>query len=293
MPKAYGYCRVSHEDSTESGLGIDAQRFAIAQWWTYQRTLEPFQDGEWGGEGWQGERDVGAANGSGLFVDQSVSAFKYRLVKRPAGGRLAAALKPRDVVVFARLDRAFRNLADFAVTTERWIKQGVNCVFINPMVDMGTAYGQAFAQIAAVFAQLESAIKSERLKEAQARGRELGRKMGKHVSFGWKAAPNGEGMIPDEEERLEVRMIVDYRDRKGLSFAEIADQLERVRAARENRPEWPRSPFRGSENRRWDQNRVYKAFKARKRVPLPDLSGARWASSVGADSGGVTERDGN
>ncbi len=269
MPNAYGYCRVSHEDSTESGLGIDAQRFAISQWWAYQRTQVPFQDAEWGTEGWYGEKDVGTANTSGLFIDQSVSAFKHRLVKRPAGGRLAAVLKPRDVVVFARLDRAFRNLADFALTTERWIKQGVNCVFINPSVDMTTAYGQAFAQIAAVFAQLESAIKSERLKEAQSRGRELGRRMGRHVSFGWKAAPNGEGMIPDEEERHEVRLIVELRDNHGLSFADIADELESLRAARENREPWPRAPLRGSENRRWDQNRVYKAYKARKRVPMP------------------------
>src|SRR5678815_2962874 len=101
MPIAYGYCRVSHEDSTESGLGIDAQKYAISQWWSYQRTLGPFQDVKWATEGWQGERDEGAANGSGLFIDQSVSAFKHRLIKRPAGGRLADVLKPRDVVVFA------------------------------------------------------------------------------------------------------------------------------------------------------------------------------------------------
>lgn len=273
MPNAYGYCRVSHEDSTESGLGIDAQKYAISQWWQYQRTLVPFQGVEWGSEGWQGEKDVGTANTSGLFIDQSVSAFKHRLVKRPAGGRLAAVLKPRDVVVFARLDRAFRNLADFAVSTERWIKQGVSCVFISPSVDMTTAYGQAFAQIAAVFAQLESAIKSERLKEAQARGRELGRKMGRHVSFGWKRAPGGLGMVPDEDERAEVRLIVELRDNHGMSFADIADELEARRAVLENREPWPRAPLRGSEHRRWDQNRTYKAYRARKRVPMPCQAG--------------------
>ncbi len=281
MPNVYGYCRVSHEDSTESGLGIDAQKYAISQWWAYQRTLVPFQGVEWGTEGWQGEKDVGAASATGLFIDQSVSAFKHRLVKRPAGGRLAAVLKPRDVVVFARLDRAFRNLADFAITTERWIKQGVNCVFINPMVDMGTAYGQAFAQIAAVFAQLESAIKSERLREAQARGREQGRKMGQHVSFGWRQdgwtarMVNGEfkqvpRMVADEQERQEVLLIVQWHDIEGLSFAAIADRLEAIRAASEGRHPWPRAPYPGSERRRWDQNRAYKAFKARKRVPMPE-----------------------
>jgi DNA invertase Pin-like site-specific DNA recombinase len=280
MRKAFGYCRVSHEDSTESGLGIDAQKFAIAQWWQYQRTLAPFQDVEWGTVGWEGEKDVGATNSSGLFVDQSVSAFKHRLVKRPAGSRLAATLTPGDVVVFARLDRAFRNLADFAVQTERWIRQGVNCVFISPSVDMTTAYGQAFAQIAAVFAQLESAIKSERLKEAQARGRERGQKMGRHTSFGWKQdgwttrTVNGTAkkvpvMVPDNQEREEVRVIVDLHDNLGLSFADIADRLEATRAFRENREPWPRAPYKGSENRKWNASRVFKAYKARTRVPLP------------------------
>ena len=88
--------------------------------------------------------------------------------------------------MFARLDRAFRGVADFAVTIEKWMKRGVLIQFVNPQVDLTTAYGMAFAQVAAVFAQLESAIKSERLKEAQARGRERGQKMGRHASFGWK-----------------------------------------------------------------------------------------------------------
>lgn len=280
MRRAFGYCRVSHEDSTESGLGIDAQKFAIAQWWQYQRTLGPFKDVEWGTVGWEGEKDVGAANDSGLFVDQSVSAFKHRLVKRPAGSRLAAALTAGDVVVFARLDRAFRNLADFAVQTERWMRQGVNCVFISPMVDMGTAYGQAFAQIAAVFAQLESAIKSERLREAQARGRERGQKMTRHTSFGWKQngwttrLVNGvskrvPAMVPDELEREEIAVIVDLHDNLDLSFADIADRLEATRAIQENREPWPRAPYPGSENRKWTASRCHKAYAARGRVPPP------------------------
>jgi hypothetical protein len=118
------------------------------------------------------------------------------------------------------------------------------------------------------------------------------------VDFGSGAPVNGElkqvpRMVPDEEERQEVWLIADFRDSRRLSFAEIADQLEVIRAAKENRPEWPRAPYKGSENRRWDQNRVYKAYKARKRVPMPDLSNTLWAPAVGAHSYGVTAHDGN
>lgn len=270
MPTAYGYCRVSHEDSTESGLGIAAQIHAIRTWWTYQNDAKRFPSHSWAIQGWIGEKDAGKDTDDGLFVDQSVSAYKVKLVKRPAGERLANLLQPGDLVVFARLDRAFRGVSDFAVTIERWMRRGVLVQFVNPQVDLTTAYGMAFAQIAAVFAQLESAIKSERMKEAQSRGRHLGRKMGRHVSFGWKKAPNGEGMIPDEQERAEIAEIVRMYDEKGDSFGYIANVLELRRALQEGRKEpWPLPPYRGSENRKWTAGRVQKAYKARHRVPSP------------------------
>lgn len=264
MPTAYGYCRVSHEDSTESGLGIAAQIHSIQSWWNYASANFPSHS--WASDGWQGEKEIGQATTDGLYIDQSVSAFKVKLTKRPAGERLADILEPGDLVVFARLDRAFRGVSDFAVTVERWLKRGILIQFVNPQVDLTTAYGMAFAQIAAVFAQLESAIKSERMKEAQSRGREMGRKMGRHVSFGWKMS--GKGMVPDEEERIEICRIVEWHD-AGHSFAEVADMLEFDRAQIMGRPVWPRAPYRGSENRKWTAGRVQKAYKARHRVPKP------------------------
>ena len=295
MPNVYGYCRVSHEDSSESGLGIEAGLHSLATWWKYQQEAGRFQEYTWGTIGWRGERirtktavrgiskyDRGQDTSDGIFVDVAVSAYKVRLLRRPAGARLAAVLQPGDLVVFPRLDRAFRGVSDFALTIERWMKTGVLIQFVNPQVDLTTAYGMAFAQIAAVFAQLESAIKSERLQEAQARGRERGQKMGKHPSFGWRQdgwttrLVDGEfkqvpRMVADEQEREEVLLIVEYHDTHGLSFAAIADRLEAMRAARENRQPWPRSPYPGSENRRWNASRCHKAYKARKRVPMPAM----------------------
>jgi DNA invertase Pin-like site-specific DNA recombinase len=298
MPNVYGYCRVSHEDSSESGLGVEASLYSIAKWWDYQRENGLFPSHRWGTVGWRGERveprlpgvtrdrnpiskfDRGRDTADGLFVDEAVSAYKIRLVKRPAGARLAAILQPGDLVIFARLDRAFRDTADFALTVKPWMRKGYQIQFILPNVDLTTAYGMAFAQVAVVFAELESALKSERLKEAQARGRERGQKMGRHVSFGWrqdgwttrlvggvpKKVPL---MVPDEQERAEVQLIAEWHDIDGLSFADVADKLEARRAARENRKPWPRAPYLGSEKRRWTSSRCFKAYKARKRVPLP------------------------
>jgi DNA invertase Pin-like site-specific DNA recombinase len=238
--------------STESGLGIEAQVYSIQNWWRYQREGKNFPDHAWSPVGWKGEKDDGAETDDGLFIDQSVSAFKTRLVKRQAGIRLEDCLWPEDLVVFARLDRAFRGVADFAVTVDRWLKRGILVQFITPQVDLTSAPGRAFAQIAAVFAELESALKSERLREAQARGRERGQKMGRHASFGWKqqgwttrvvdgVAKKVPHMVPDEQEREEVRLIEEFHDIHKLSFAAIADLLEVRRAANESRQPWPRS----------------------------------------------------
>jgi DNA invertase Pin-like site-specific DNA recombinase len=298
MPYIYAYCRVSHEDSSESGLGVEAGLHSVVTWWKYQQDAGRFLDYTWGPKGWRGERvepklkgelrsrssiskyDRGQDTNDGIFVDEAVSAYKVRLLRRPAGGRLGDILRRDDMVVFPRLDRAFRGVADFAVTIERWQRAGNLVHFVNPQVDMTTAYGRAFAAIAATFAELESSLKSERLKEAQAQGRERGQKMGRHASFGWKQEGwttrivSGElkqvpRMVPNEQEREEVRLIVQWRDIEGISFAAIADRLEEMHAASEHREPWPRAPFAGSQHRRWDQNRVYKAYKARKRVPMP------------------------
>ena len=101
--------------------------------------------------------------------------------------------------------------------------------------------------------------------------------MGRHASFGWKQdgwttrVVDGEvkqvpRMVADEEERQEIARLVKLRA-AGHSFATIAELLEQEAATRQGRKPWPRAPQPGSVNRRWDTNRVYKAYKARKRVP--------------------------
>ena len=66
--------------------------------------------------------------------------------------------------------------------------------------------------------------------------------MGQHASFGWKqdgwtrrvvdgVAKQVPRMIPDEQEREEVRLIVQWHDIEGLSFAAITDRLEAMYAA--------------------------------------------------------------
>jgi putative DNA-invertase from lambdoid prophage Rac len=47
------------------------------------------------------------------------------LADRPEGGRLLAAVRPGDVVITSRLDRAFRSAADALMTLEELKAQSV------------------------------------------------------------------------------------------------------------------------------------------------------------------------
>ena len=54
---------------------------------------------------------------SGIFEDKAVSG-KTKLFDRAGGLQLYAALQPGDMVVWSKLDRAFRNTLDFCETAK-------------------------------------------------------------------------------------------------------------------------------------------------------------------------------
>ncbi|WP_425906989.1 recombinase family protein [Nitrobacter sp. TKz-YC02] len=93
--KVYGYCRVSTAEQANGGLSLDTQRQQITGYAMMK--------------GWQVD---------GFFVEAGVSG-SVPLADRPEGQRMLAALQPGDVVITAKLDRAFRSAADALGTLEQ------------------------------------------------------------------------------------------------------------------------------------------------------------------------------
>ena len=93
-PLAFGYRRCSHQDSADTRLGLDTQTRAVKAW--YQVVNAEHPGVEWGQ----------------FFEDAAVSAHKRRFFDRPEGSKLNAQLRKGDHVIFAKFDRAFRNLRD-------------------------------------------------------------------------------------------------------------------------------------------------------------------------------------
>jgi DNA invertase Pin-like site-specific DNA recombinase len=92
--RVFGYCRVSTAEQAGSGMSLDQQRqqitgYAMMKGWSITET----------------------------FVEAGVSG-SVPLAERPEGQRLLAAMQPGDVMITAKLDRAFRSAADALATLE-------------------------------------------------------------------------------------------------------------------------------------------------------------------------------
>jgi putative DNA-invertase from lambdoid prophage Rac len=93
--KVYGYCRVSTAEQASGGLSLDTQRQQI----TGYAMMKNWSVGE-------------------FFIEAGVSG-SVPLADRPEGQRLLTSLQPGDIIIAAKLDRAFRSAADALGTLEQ------------------------------------------------------------------------------------------------------------------------------------------------------------------------------
>lgn len=160
--RVFTYGRCSHDDSLRTGNGLEAQREACVRY------------AEW----------LVSSSGGALVQqphqqDEAVSAFSMEFRRRPVGGELDRELRHGDHLVFARLDRAWRDLRDMDETCRAWEARGITVHFVDMLIDTSTAIGRLFLRIMGAMAQWESEEISERTKAAL----DLLRKQGRPVGF--------------------------------------------------------------------------------------------------------------
>lgn len=157
------YLRVSTGRQKTTGLGLQAQRDTV------QRKAWEL--------GLQFRKDVGWNDGEpgrdGHYVDGGETAFLKHLDARPSGIELIKDLQRGDTVITARMDRMFRNVADFIQSSSWMIENGIRLVVCNPPIDLGTATGRMLARHLANLAEWESDRKGERIREALAAKKQI------------------------------------------------------------------------------------------------------------------------
>lgn len=153
--RVIGYIRVSTEEQSDSGAGLEAQRTAIRaeaerKGWTLTAIYEDVASG----------KTMRGRTG----LDEAVSAIE--------SGDAGA-------LIVTKLDRLTRSVADFAAMLERFNSHRWGLVLLDLGIDTTTIMGEAMAHVTATFAQMERRRIGERTKEALAVKKQQGVKLGR------------------------------------------------------------------------------------------------------------------
>lgn len=156
MTEAIGYVRVSTLEQADSGLGLEAQRVAIAAA-CRARGLELVR----------------------VYADAGVSSMAAALPELEAA-LLDVESERGRVLVVSHLDRLSRSLTRYAVMVDRSRRKGWQLLALDSP-DGITPQGEAMQAMVAVFAQLERRLISQRTREALAAARARGVTLGRPV----------------------------------------------------------------------------------------------------------------
>jgi len=183
--RVVGYVRVSTGEQAESGLGLAAQRAAIAA--------------ECERRGWVLAK---------VFADEGVSGKSTRGREGLTAALAAVEGGSAEVLMVSKLDRLSRSLADFSRICDRAHAKGFNLVAIDLAVDLRSPSGELVANIMAASAQWERRVIGSRTRDALAQARARRTRLGRPSS------------LP-----ANVRRRILTAHRKGEGFTAIANAL--------------------------------------------------------------------
>lgn len=198
-PRAYGYCRVSTEAQSDSGLSIDEQQTKIRA-----RCLE---------NGWALER---------IFVDAGVSGG-VPLGSRPQGDKLLRAVCPGDIVVAAKMDRMFRSAANALHVIEDFKRRKISLWLLDLGNDCsGNGISELIVTILVAVAQFERGLISERIRDSKRAARREGRHLGGTHQFGFDIV---DGKLVENEREQQAIVEILKRRRRGQTLMAVRDAM--------------------------------------------------------------------
>jgi DNA invertase Pin-like site-specific DNA recombinase len=188
--RVFGYSRVSTSEQADEGVSLAAQRqqitgYAMMKGWTIAEH----------------------------FIERGVSG-SLPLADRPEGGRLLATIGKGDVLVVAKLDRAFRSAADALTVLEELKAQGVGL----HMIDLGgdvinNGVSKMVFTILAAVAEGERDRLRERIRDAKRHLASQGIFSGGKRPFGFDIVLDGEDrkLVPNEAETTVIEQMKTMR----------------------------------------------------------------------------------
>jgi putative DNA-invertase from lambdoid prophage Rac len=162
-----------------------------------------------------------------FFEDVGVSG-STRLTDRPQGGYMLDLLTRGDVVIVAKLDRAFRSAEDALVQARLFSERGVDLIVADVSFDPVTqnGVGKMFFTVLAALAEFERERILERILAGRRGKKARGGFVGGTVPFGYRVEGEGKAayLVPELSEQAALESILELRE-AGLSLRDVAEQV--------------------------------------------------------------------
>lgn len=197
----FGYVRVSTVTQAREGESLEAQRRQVTSY-AAAKGLE-----------------LAVEN---VFVEAGVSG-STEFQDRPEGSRLFQIVQPNDLVIFPKLDRAFRNTRNALNVLHELKGRGVSVHFIDLGGDVtGNGVGAIVFTILSAFATFERERIAARIREVKQLKKAQGKFTGGRRAFGYDVVDGVK--VPREDEQAVIRQMRAMRD-AGAGYREIADWM--------------------------------------------------------------------
>ena len=160
-----------------------------------------------------------------LITERGVSG-NLEFEKRPEGAKLICNLQRGDVLIFSKLDRAFRNTRNALNTLHDLKERGVSIHFIDLGGDVtNDGIGSVIFTILSAFATFERERIATRIREVKQTQKTEGKFLGGYTRFGFTV--DEEKLKPDPTQQAIIKEMKVMR-RRGMSLRRISKWLDRT-----------------------------------------------------------------
>jgi putative DNA-invertase from lambdoid prophage Rac len=201
---SYGYVRVSTLQQANEGESLETQLRQIKSYSELKGFIIPSEN---------------------LITEKGVSG-SLEFEKRPEGAKLFASLQQGDVLIFSKLDRAFRNTRNALNTLHELKERGVSVHFIDLGGDVtNDGIGSVIFTILSAFATFERERIATRIREVKQVQKTEGKFLGGFTRFGFSV--EGEKLVPNPEQQTIIKEMRVMR-RRGMSLRRISKWVHRT-----------------------------------------------------------------
>jgi len=200
----FGYIRVSTLQQANEGESLETQLRQIQSY----SVLKGF--------------DIPLEN----FITEKGVSGSLEFEKRPEGGRLFNQLASGDVLIFSKLDRAFRNTRNALNTLHELKERGISVHFIDLGGDVtNDGIGSVIFTILSAFATFERERIATRIREVKQVQKAEGKFLGGFTRFGYRVTE--EKLEKDQDQQKIICEMKNMR-RRGMSLRRISSWLNKT-----------------------------------------------------------------